>query len=218
MSRMAPDWRLYLVTDRAMCGMRPVEEVVAAAIRGGVSLVQVREKQLSTRDFIAVARRIRAVTRAAGVPMLINDRVDVALAVGADGVHVGQSDMPPADARRLMGPDALVGLSVETLQDLAASEAEDVDYLGVSPIYCTPTKAELTRAWGLDGLRAVRAMTKRPLVAIGGIHACNASEIIGAGADGVAVVSAICGATDPEKAARELRARIDAARERLPCN
>lgn len=206
------------MTDRPLCGARPVEEVVAAAIRGGVTLVQVREKELSTRDFIEVARRIRTVTRAAGIPILINDRVDVALAVGADGVHVGQSDMSPADARRLMGPDALIGLSVETLLQVERSEAEDVDYLGVSPIFCTPTKSELTQAWGLDGLRAVRAMTKRPLVAIGGINVGNAGEIIAAGADGVAVVSAICAAADPESGARALRQRIDATREALGCN
>ncbi len=215
MNRRSPDWSLYLVTDRPLCGGRPIEDVVAAAIRGGVTVVQVREKELSTRDFLDVASRIRAITRAAGVPLLINDRVDIALAVGADGVHVGQSDMPPHDARRLMGPDALIGLSVESRDDIAAAESTDVDYLGVSPVFCTPTKAELTRAWGLDGLRAARAQTRRPLVAIGGIHAGNAADVIAAGADGIAVVSAICAAFDPEVAARALRAQILAGRERV---
>lgn len=217
MNRCRPDWSLYLVTDRALCGSRPLEMVVAAAIRGGVTVVQVREKELSTRAFIAVATRIREVTHAAGVPMLINDRVDVALAVGADGVHVGQSDISPADARRLMGPDALIGLSVESMQEVVASEGEDVDYLGVSPIYCTPTKAELTHAWGLDGLRAVRQTTRKPLVAIGGLNISNVDKIIEAGADGVAVVSAICAAPDPEYAARALRDRIRAVRGAARC-
>lgn len=203
---------LYLVTDRDLAHGRPLEDVVAAAIRGGVRAVQLREKQISTREFVALAERVKAVAKEAGSLFIINDRVDVALAVGADGVHLGQSDMPPAVARRLLGPEAIIGLSLETLEDLAEAEKQDVDYYGVSPVFLTPTKSELKCAWGLEGLRLLRGNTRRPLVAIGGIHAGNAGDVIAAGADGVAVVSAICAAPDPEAAARALSKAVEEGR------
>lgn len=205
---------LYLVTDRELAAGRTLEDMVSAAIRGGVSAVQLREKQISTREFVALAERVKAVANEGGALFLINDRVDVALAVGADGVHLGQSDMPPAAARRLLGPAAIIGLSVESLHDLADAEKQDVDYYGVSPVFLTPTKAELRRAWGLEGLRVLRGRTRRPLVAIGGIHTGNAADVIEAGADGVAVVSAICAAPDPEAAARALAAAVEQGRAR----
>jgi thiamine-phosphate pyrophosphorylase len=198
------DWSVYLVTDRALCRGRALEDVVAAAVRGGVTMVQLREKECSTRAFIALAERVLAVTRPRHVPLIINDRVDVALAVDAEGVHVGQDDMPPDVVRRLLARDKILGLSVETMEQAREARAFDVDYLGVSPVFLTPTKAELEHAWGVEGLNAVRAMTSLPLVGIGGIHAGNASRVLRAGADGVAVVSAICSADDPEAAAREL--------------
>lgn len=215
MIRPRVDWHLYLVTDRALSAPRSVEEIVASGIRGGVTAVQYRDKEASTRQMIKTAIRLAELTRAAGIPLIINDRVDVALAVGADGVHVGQTDMPPAHARRILGPHAIVGLSIETIDDLLAAEKEDVDYYGVSPVFCTPTKAELTRAWGLDGLRAARRLTQRPLIAIGGINSSNAREVIVAGADGIAVVSAICAAEQPEIAAGELREIVRGAKGEL---
>ncbi len=210
--RRTRNWSLYLVTDRGLAGSRPLPDVVAAAVRGGVTVVQLREKQCSTREFVELARSLKALLAPCGVPLIVNDRVDVALAAGADGVHVGQSDMDPRDVRRLLGPDAIVGLSVETMEQAERAAALDVDYLGVSPIFSTPTKTDTASEWGLSGLAALRHASKHVLVAIGGIHPLNATQVIEAGADGIAVVSAICVAPDPETAARDLRRAIDQAR------
>ena len=205
--RLVETLRLHLVTDSALCGERGVLAVVEAAVAGGVSCVQLREKQLETRAFVGRARALKAWLAPRGVPLIINDRVDVALASGDDGVRVGQSDMAPADVRRLM-PGALIGLSVESLAQLEAAEAAPVDYYGVSPVFSTATKADAAPALGLAGLAAIRARTARPLVAIGGIHAVNAAAVLAAGADGLAVVSALCAAADPAAAARLLSARM----------
>ena len=210
--RAARDWSLYLVTDRRLAGSRPLAEVVAAAVRGGVTAVQLREKQCGTRQFVELARALKALLTTQGVPLIVNDRVDVALATGADGVHLGQSDMDARDARCLLGPDAIIGLSVETMAQAERAAALDVDYLGVSAIFSTPTKIDTTSEWGLEGLAALRRVSKHALVAIGGIHASNATQVIEAGADGIAVVTALCAAPDPEAAARALRHTIDQAR------
>ncbi|MEO6030940.1 MAG: thiamine phosphate synthase [Burkholderiaceae bacterium] len=207
-----PAWRveqlrLHLVTDSALCGARDLLSVVEAAVRGGASCVQLREKTLETRAFVERARALKVVLAPLGVPLIVNDRLDVALAACADGVHVGQADMPPSVVRCLM-PAALIGLSVETLEQLRAAEREPVDYLGVSPVFATATKPDAAPALGLDGLRAMRALTRRPLVAIGGIDADNVAGVMAAGADGVAVVSALCAAPDPFDAARRLRAAM----------
>lgn len=202
--------RLQLVTDSALCGARGVEAVVAAAVRGGAGCVQLREKTLATRDFVARARALKALLAPLGVPLIVNDRLDVALAADADGLHVGQSDLPPAEVRRWW-PQALLGLSIENPQQLAAAEREPVDYYGASPVFATVTKADAAPALGLDGLRALRAGTRRPLLAIGGLAEHNAAAVIAAGADGLAVVSALCAAADPEQAARRLRTAIDRA-------
>lgn len=202
---------LYLVTDRGLAGDRPLEEVVLAAVEGGAGVVQLREKELATRAFVESARRLKALLEPRGIPLIVNDRVDVALAAGADGVHLGQEDMAYPDARALLGPDAIIGLSVETPEDVREAEGFDVDYLGVSPIFPTPTKTDTEGAWGLDGLAEVRRMSRHRLVAIGGLNATNAADAIRAGADAVAVVSAICAAADPRRAAEELAAVVDAA-------
>jgi thiamine-phosphate pyrophosphorylase len=199
------DWTLYLVTDRRLAAPRSLEDVVAAAVRGGVTVVQLREKECATAEFVELGRRLKATLAPLGVPLIVNDRVDVALAVGADGVHVGQSDMDPREARAALGPTAIVGLSVETMEQAARSESLDVDYLGISPVFATPTKTDTGPAWGLDGLARLRAVSRHVLVAIGGIDAGNAAAVRRAGADGVAVVSAICAAGDPEAAARAIR-------------
>ena len=195
---------LYLVTDRALCGGRALEDVVKQAIQGGVAWVQLREKDLSTRAFVEEAARIKAVLAAAKVPLIINDRLDVALAVGADGVHLGQDDLPCEVARRLLGPAAIIGLSVETWADVEAAERQPVDYLGVSPIFATPTKTDTKGAWGLDGLARIKAFSRHPLVAIGGLNRGNIADVIRSGAEGIAVVSAICSAEDPMQAAADL--------------
>lgn len=193
--------RLYLVTDQASLRGRPLADVVAAAVQGGVSCVQLREKNLPTRDFVALACALQHLLTPLAVPLIINDRLDVALACKAQGIHLGQSDMPVALARQLLPPGVFIGLSVETPDDVRRAAGQPVDYLGVSPIFQTPTKTDTAAPWGLAGLRQVRAMTALPLVAIGGIHPGNAQAVLQAGADALAVVSAICAADDPCAAA-----------------
>lgn len=202
--------RLYLVTDAALCRGRELLDVVAAAVRGGAGCVQLREKALETREFVARAVALKALLAPLHVPLVINDRIDVALACEADGVHLGQHDMPVETARRLLPEAVFIGWSVETPEDVARSAALPVDYLGVSPVFATPTKTDTAAAWGLEGLRAVRGMTPLPLVAIGGMTAANARAVLDAGADGVAVVSALCSAEDPQAAAAAFIERIDA--------
>ena len=201
--------RLHLVTDSALCGARGVEAVVAAAVRGGATCVQLREKTLDTRPFVERARALKALLKPLRIPLLINDRLDVALASEADGLHVGQSDMAAEDVRRLW-PRALIGLSIENLSQLKNAERLPVDYYGISPVFGTATKADTAPALGLAGLRAIRAGTTRPLIAIGGIGFDNAAAVIDAGADGLAVVSLLCAAPDPAEAARRLRLAMEA--------
>jgi thiamine-phosphate pyrophosphorylase len=205
--------RTYLVTDRELCGERGVAAVVAAAVRGGVSCVQLREKAAPTRDMVMLGLSLKAVLQAHGVPLVINDRIDVALACSADGVHLGQTDMPAPMARRLLPDHMFIGWSVETLDQVTQAMAwpsGTVDYLGVSPVFDTATKTDLGQAWGLAGLRAVRQATHLPLVAIGGINPTNASAVCAAGADGVAIVSAICAASDPAAAAKSISESFNA--------
>ncbi len=206
------DCSLYLVTDRLLSRGRTTIEIVREAVAGGVTCVQLREKTGSTLEFLEEARALRTVTRTLGVPLIINDRVDVALAVDADGVHLGQQDMPIADARRLGPPDWIIGVSAESAADAISAELGGADYVGVSPVFATPTKTDTAPPLGLEGLRAIRAAVKIPLVAIGGINGNNAREVIRAGADGLAVVSAIVSADSPRAAAAQLRREIDAAR------
>lgn len=196
--------KLYLVTDRPLSLGRPIEEIVSEAVAGGVTMVQLREKDCPTGEFVVLARRLKALLAPLGVPLVINDRVDVALAVDADGVHIGQSDMPYEDARRLLGRDKIIGLSVENFSDLERANSLDVDYVGISPVYGTPTKSDTAEPFGLEGLRRAVAMSAHPTVAIGGMNAQTIGEVMAAGTDGVAVVSAICSAPSPRKAAQEL--------------
>ncbi|TBW39309.1 thiamine phosphate synthase [Siculibacillus lacustris] len=190
-----------LVTDRDMIGARSLDVVVDAAVSGGVGSVQLREKSAPTRTFVDLARALGARLAARGVPLFVNDRVDVALAAGLSHVHVGQSDMRPADVRALMGPAAVIGLSITALSDLDADDLARVDYLGVGPVFATATKPDAAPALGLSGLAAIRAATSLPIVAIGGVTADTVAGLRAAGADGVAVVSAIMTAADPAAAA-----------------
>ena len=206
--------KLYLVTDRKIAGDRKMEDIVKEAAEGGVTMVQLREKDICTRDFIDLAIRLKAVLKPFGIPLLINDRVDVALASGADGVHIGQSDMPYRMARALLGRDSIIGLSVENMEQVMAAESLDVDYLGVSPVFATPTKTDTAEPFGLDGLRKAAAVSSHPLVGIGGMNARTAAGVMDAGADGIAVVSAIVGAESPERASEELLRIINASYER----
>lgn len=199
------DLSVYVITDRGLAGPRGILAVTEAAVRGGATLVQLREPHAPGRRLVEEARALVALLRPLGIPLLINDRVDVALAADADGVHVGQSDMAPADARALLGPDRILGLSITELADLDRSDLAGVDYLGVGPVFGTRTKPDAAPPMGLAGLSAVRAASRLPIVAIGGIGPKEAGPVRAAGADGVAIVSAIMAADDPEAATRAFR-------------
>jgi len=203
---------LYLVTDRDLSLGRSLDWVVEKAVKGGTTVVQLREKDMDTKAFIDEALQIKKLLKPYGVPLLINDRVDVALAVEADGVHLGQTDMPYEMARKILGKDALIGLSVENYEQAEEAEKLDVDYIAISPVYTTPTKEELTEELGLEGVKRISEICRHPSVGIGSIKAHNAGEVIQAGANGVAVVSGICSADDPEVAARELREAVENAK------
>ena len=207
------DYSLYLVTDRGLARGRTTLEIVSAAVDGGASVIQLREKDCSTRDFIEQALAIKEFLKDRAVPLIINDRVDVAQAVKADGVHLGQTDMPLETAKRILGDSMIIGISAESLQDAIDAEKGGADYLGVSPIYATPTKTDTAPPLGLKGLREIRKAVKLPLVGIGGLTRENCGDVIRNGANGVAAVSAIVAADDPEAAARELKHVIKEARQ-----
>ena len=205
-------YRLCLVTDSALANGRSLAGVVAAAVKGGVTMVQLREKTAPTRAFIEEARALKRLLAPLRVPLLINDRIDVALAAGADGAHVGQHDMPVALARQLLGPAAIIGLSITELGEVRDEDVELADYLGVGPVFAQSTKLDATPPLGLDGLAEVRRATSKPIVAIGGVSAVNAGAVRSAGADGIAVVSAIMSADDPMAAAAALVSAPNARR------
>jgi thiamine-phosphate pyrophosphorylase len=194
--------RLCLVTDRGLAAGRSVVDIALAAVRGGATMVQLREKEATTRAFVDEARALKAALAPFGVPLAINDRLDVALAVDADGLHVGQDDMPVEAARRLMRPGKFIGLSITAVGQVQRPDAEAADYLGVGPIYAQRTKEDAAAPLGVDGLRRLRGLTGKPVVAIGGLTPDNSAPVLAAGADGLAVVSAIVAAADPEAVAR----------------
>ncbi|OED97021.1 thiamine phosphate synthase [Vibrio breoganii] len=196
-------YELYFVTDDQQ-DIETLCSVVKQAIAGGVTMVQIREKHGDVRAFIERARAVKSVMRGSGVPLIINDRVDVALAVDACGVHLGQSDMPVTDARRLLGDDKLLGLSVESEEQLLEAQSFAVDYLGISAIFATPTKTNTVKHWGVEGLTKAVELSKLPLVAIGGINDSNIKSVVDTGVDGIALVSAISAASDPTQASKDL--------------
>jgi len=201
---MSMDFSVYLVTDRDLADGRSTLDIVTAAVRGGVSCVQLREKDADTREFISEAVAVRQFIARRRIPLIINDRLDVALAIDADGVHLGQKDMPLSLARRLLPEHMIIGISAESLEDAIEAANDGADYIGVSPIFATPTKTDTSPPLGLETLRSIRTRVSVPLVAIGGVNAGNAEAVIRHGADGVAVISAIVAADDPEAAARNL--------------
>lgn len=207
------DISLYLVTNRSMLMNGNLPELVHEAVENGVTAVQLREKECSTREFIRLAIDLKKILDPLHVPLIINDRVDVAMAADASGVHLGQNDMPVSIARKLLGDDKIIGLSVETENDLFNADALDVDYLGVSPIFKTPTKTDTINEWGLEGLRKISEMTNYKLVAIGGVNKENAKSVMENGADGIAVVSAICASPDPGRSAATLRKAVDSVKQ-----
>lgn len=199
---------LHLVTDRSLSQGRSLAEVVQQAVAGGVTCVQLREKSCSTREFLDEALALKALLQPLGLPLIINDRVDIALAVGADGVHLGQTDMPISHARRLLGPDCLIGISAESVEDAVKAEQQGADYIGISPVFSTPTKTDTAPALGLDGVRRIRELVRITLVGIGGINLSNARQVLASGADGVAIVSAIMAAESPRLAAEVIRREL----------
>jgi thiamine-phosphate pyrophosphorylase len=212
---MNVDLRLYALIDPIVAGGRTLTDL-AERVAGSATLVQLRDKHGSTRAMVEEARALRGVLEPAGVPLLINDRVDVALAAEADGVHIGQDDIAPADARLLLGRTAIIGLSIKTVQQAEAAPLELLDYVAIGGVYGTTSKDNTATPIGIDGLRAavqaVRARKARfPICAIAGINESNAAEVIAAGADGVAVISALSLASDPAQAAQNLRALVDRA-------
>ncbi|QTP57497.1 thiamine phosphate synthase [Billgrantia antri] len=199
---MSLDLSLYLVTDPELCARQGLVETVVAAVRGGVTVVQLRDKQASDGEMIDQARRLKAALAGSGVPLIINDRLAVALESGADGLHIGQDDGDVAAARSALGEAAILGLSVQNHDQLARLEPARLDYLGFGPVFATTTKRNHATPLGFDGLAALVAASPLPAVAIGGLKAEHARQVRAAGAQGPAVISAICGQPDPEAAAR----------------
>jgi thiamine-phosphate pyrophosphorylase len=215
------DPTLYLVTDTELSRPRHVPDVVRKAVAGGVTAVQVRDKQASRRALYELTLAVReALTSTPDVALVVNDAVDVAVLADADGVHVGQDDLPPTEVRRLIGPDRLLGLSVGTADDLAAALALPsgvLDLIGLSPVWATPTKPDAGRELGLEGARVLAEAARvagLPSAAIGGIRASNAASVAATGVNGICVVSDICAAPDPTEAARRLRDSIEQGRRR----
>jgi thiamine-phosphate pyrophosphorylase len=202
---MEIDYSLYLVTDRSLLGNRSLGEAVKEAIEGGTSFIQLREKDIPTRDFYNMALEVKKITDYYKVPLVINDRIDIAQAIDADGVHLGQSDMPLNIARQILGNNKLIGISVENVNEAREAEKNGADYVGVGTVFYTGTKKDINIPIGLEGLRDVCKSINIPKVAIGGINKDNLSGILSTGVDGIAVVSAILGEKDIEGASRLLK-------------
>lgn len=202
------DWSLYVITDAQVIGARSLVSVVESALRGGITVLQYREKKKSTRAMVEEATALAALCRRYRVPFIINDRIDVALAVDADGVHLGQDDMPLPMARRLLGPHRLIGVTVHNPEEIEKAQQDGADYISLAPVFATPTKPDHQTPMGVDGLKRLMAWVRCPAVAIGGIDAHNLRDVLQTGVNGVCVVSAVLGQDDPEQAARTLRTLI----------
>ncbi len=196
-------YRLYLVTDDQQ-DLATLKRVVRKAVEGGVTMVQVREKHGDVRAFIERAQAVKDILKDTDVPLIVNDRVDVALAVDADGTHLGQSDMPAIIARELIRSNKILGLSIENEEQLAEADSLPIDYIGLSAIFATPTKTNTKKHWGIDGLKMALETTSLPIVAIGGINESNIPQLSATGVHGLALVSAICHADDPKTASEYL--------------
>ena len=203
--------RLYLVVSQEACLGRDLVKVTEQAIKGGIDMVQLREKQINTNNFTETAIRLKRMLYKYSIPLIINDNFQVALESRAYGIHVGNSDVPPSEIKKRWASCGLLGYSIEYIEQLSNSEIQYADYLGISPVFSTPTKTDTITEWGLDGIRNIRRLTDKPLVGIGNMNMNNAYDVIKAGADCLAVVSAICGAENPAKAAWAIRNEIEKA-------
>ncbi|KJD35948.1 thiamine-phosphate pyrophosphorylase [Tamlana sedimentorum] len=202
----AIDYRLMFVTDDRIKDDTLFFKILEASLKGGTTIVQLREKQLHTKLFYHRAQQAKSICETYNVPLIINDRVDIALAINADGVHLGQNDMPVNIARKLLGENKIIGLSVSNIQQAEASNRLNINYIGISPIFSTNTKTkDLDKPMGISGLKNIRKISNNPIVCIGGVDEKNVSEIIKNGANGIAVVSAISKAKNPENAAKYLK-------------
>jgi thiamine-phosphate pyrophosphorylase len=204
-------YRLYLVAGEADCNGRDIVWVTEQAVKGGVEVVQLREKRKKFYDFTHKARRLKEMLDRYSIPLIINDNIDVAIACGAAGLHVGVNDMQPSVVKQQWPGCGMLGYSIENLEQLYSDEIQHATHLGISPVYSTPTKTDTITKWGLEGISKIRTLTNKPLVAIGGMNANNAYSVIKAGADCIAVVSAICAAQDPANAAESIRNQIEKA-------
>ncbi len=197
-------FKLYIIVDRLNCRKCDIETVVSEAVKGGVDAVQLREKNASTREIIELGRKFQVLLHKQNIPLIINDRVDIALALNADGVHLGQKDMPYHSARRLLGDKKIVGISVSNKEQAYEAQQWDVNYLGVGPVFETSTKQDMSPMIGIEGLRQICNISKHPVIGVGGINVTNAHSVLIAGASGIAVVSAICGASNPMSVSKQL--------------
>jgi thiamine-phosphate pyrophosphorylase len=198
------DWRLCLIADSEAAAGQDIIRLIDRAVAGGATIVQLRSKRWTGREFLEAAIKAAGLLRRKRIPLIINDRVDIALACKADGVHLGQDDMPLPYARKILGENRVIGISVSNVKEAEAAEKEGADYLGAGPVFQTASKKDIGPLLGLEGLQAIRRRVKTPILAIGGISASNAAEVVNAGADGVAVISAIAGAKDATKAAAQI--------------
>ena len=200
--------RLYVITDRRLAGGRPEEEVVRAAAAGGATAIQLRGKEMGGRQLYQVGTVLRRLAKELDLLFIVNDRVDVALAVEADGVHLGQDDLPLTEARRLLGRKMVIGISVDTVEEALAAQRGGADYLGAGPVFPTTSKTDTGPVMGPDGLQRICAAVRIPVVGIGGVSVFNARQVMEAGAAGLAAMSAIVSAPDVAAAASALRAAI----------
>jgi len=203
------DWKLCLVADAEAAQGRDLPNLIEKAVDSGVTLVQLRAKGMPTRKFLQLALQTAELLKAKGFPLIINDRIDIALACGAEGIHLGQDDLPLSYARKILGKKKCIGISVNTLKEAEEAEKGGADYLGVGPVYDTPSKRDLKAILGPSGLKVIREKVKIPILAIGGINAENVMEVMSCGADGIAVISALIGAEDISEATRELIKKIN---------
>jgi len=208
-ARLPVDFRLCLVTDRGQAAGGDLLRAVERGLAGGVQAVQLREKDLGARELLGLARRLRDLTSRHGAKLLINDRVDIALASGADGVHLGVASLPPGEARRILGNDRLIGCSTHGMEQLAAAIAGGADFATFGPVFATPSKARFGPPLGVEALRRVCAAADLPIFAIGGIGRDNAREVIAAGSHGIAAISAVLAAEDPGAAAAEIVQQVE---------
>jgi len=205
---------LYVVTDETVAGGRAHEEIARMALAGGADVIQLRDKRMSGRELLTTGRRISALTKASGALFMVNDRLDIALACGADGVHLGQGDLRVDTARELAPRNFIIGVSVGSVEEARSAFAEGADYVAVSPVFATNSKNNAGPGHGLALIIRIRQETRAPVIAIGGVDETNVREVLSAGADGVAVISAVVGKQDIEQAARNIREIIREAKIR----